>query len=348
MQRRTLRRLVPMVLVVALLAACGTDKSSKANQPSATQATPADVTFYSVLPGVSHAGIYAAQTQGYFAEENLNLTLNYAPSFSTSEEADAVTLVANGMADFGSAGIDRILQARASGKPIVGIMSIYQRDPTAVLSLDGSGIEQPSDLVGKKILPLVYESVFRLFARQVGLDMNTVTLVPLENATLVQVVAIFLTHQVDAVVMNGTEGMVQLKKGGFPAHAIYFNDYGVAMYPNVIFTTEDMIQQHPDVVQHFVNAVLRGTTYALDHPADIADYVVTTYASVMDPRQVGSQGELMQAIIPLLRPVGSQPGMMTDATWQYVYDGMVAADLLQPQPLTAAYTLRFVDAFYQE
>jgi ABC-type nitrate/sulfonate/bicarbonate transport system substrate-binding protein len=125
-------------------------------------------------------------------------------------------------------------------------------------------------------------------------------------------------------------------------------DYGVEMYSNTIFTTETMIQDHPDTVQAFVNSVLRGTQTALEGPADAARYVVNTYGSSMLNSDLDTQLAAMNRSLPLLYPTGNPPGMMSAKTWNHVHDMLVELGLIDAAIDTSkAYDLRFVETFHQ-
>ncbi len=352
MSRSTLQRQSVRLCVVLcaglMLAACGQGDDDKPSTNAPTLAPPTSITYLAVSPAMSYAGIYAAQTQGYFDDEQLVLQTLYTDEDETLRGQDMVDLVVGGQADFAFAGADRLLTARQAGQPVVAIMAISQRDPSAVLSLSESGIERPDDLIGKKIMAWNSESIFRLFAAQVGLDISQLTLVPAGDVDLRGGISMFLTGQVDAVVANAVEVEPPLRALGLEYNVLYFYEYGVAMYPNLIFTTETMLRDHPATVQHFVNAVLRGTQYAIENPDTLAEWFGETYAKQLGTGRAASQVEVMRGLVPLINPPDSNIGMMTDATWQFVYDAMVEAELLPAFEYRQAYTLQFLNAYYAE
>ena len=158
---------------------------------------------------------------------------------------------------------------------------------------------------------------------------------------------LFLSGQVDAMVVPGTDVIVQLESLGIETNALFLNDYGVGNYLNAIVTTDQMIQEQPEVVQRFVSATLRGLQYSVDNPQATASWFVEYYHDLLFPQQLESQEKALFAVLPIISPVGSQPGMMTHETWQYIFEGGVALGLVDPTvDLTKAYTLQFVENYY--
>lgn len=331
-----------MALVLVVCAACSGGDSSEPSKPTATPA-PANVTvLLGLIPQVQYVGIHVAEGKGYYQNENLTVDLLYSELGS-----DVAAAIGAGQAQFGLTSASEVLSARGQGSPLVAVMTLYQRDPRAVISLKAKGITKPSDLVGKKILLWNEDPTFGLFAHAVGIDPAQVTLVYPEGDEILQAVAPFLTGEVDAMMAPGTEVLVQLTALGIETNMIFFDDYGVLNYQNVLVTTEQMIQEQPDVVQRLVRATLHGLEYTLDDPQAAADWFVEAYHDQLLPQQIASQDETLLALLPLIRPVGSRPGMMEAGTWQSVHDGLVEVGLLDPSvdPATA-YTLQFVEAYY--
>ncbi len=341
---RIMRSVLPLLLVFALVAtAC--DQSD--DKPEATQGPPVAVTFITVTPQIYEAGYFGAVSQGYFDKENLQPSIVFTDSTLEQADSDVLAQVLAGNGQFGLVGADRILQARQQGQPLVAVASIYQRDPTAILALKNKNITKPEDLLGKKVLVWTYETIFRLFAATIDLDISQITLVSPPEGSIAAGTTMFVTGQVDAMIANGTDAIVQLSGAGIDVDTIFLNEYGVANYPNVIFTTEAMIREQPDVVQRFVNAFVRGMQYAVRNPEEIGAWFIENYGDQLLVQQRDSQVETMQAIIPLIAPPDSQPGVMNADTWQFIHDAMVEVGLLEAQDVSKAYTRRFVDAYYK-
>lgn len=340
------QRLAVLLLASILLVGCGQSDDEGKSDSAALVVAPATVTFMTSVPAPSFAGVYAAEKQGYFANEQLTVQNVFMEEVASADEQDPIELVLGGSADFGVTGADQLLTARQAGKPVVAIMSIYQRDPTAVISLTEKGIETPEDLVGKTIVYRSKGAILTLFAQASGLDLSQVTLI--QDIDLGAAIGMFMSGEVDGVISSATDTGVGLRSMGLDIHTMMFYDYGVANYPNLIFTTEAMIKDNPAVVQRFVNAVLKGTQYAVENPAEMATWFETTYPDSVLMQQVGSLSGTMEALVPLLHPQGSEVGMMSADTWAFVHDTMVAGDLLEATDVRQAYTMTFLDAYYKQ
>ena len=62
-----------------------------------------------------------------------------------------------------------------------------------------------------------------------------------------------------------------------------------------------------------------------------------------------SELESMNSSLPFLNPSGSNPGMMTASTWQFIYEMLRNQNILtEDQAIEEAYTMQFLDAIYAE
>lgn len=141
--------------------------------------------------------------------------------------------------------------------------------------------------------------------------------------------------------IEGAAGM--WRPAGLGSSRIAFYDYGVQSYANVIFTSGQLVQENPAVVQRFVNAVLRGLQYVVERPAEVAAWFVEHYGEELHPLQVDVQDEAVLAIIPLIQTATSKPGMMSAETWDYLDTNMVELGLLDASVnVEAMYTMQIL------
>ena len=219
-----------------------------------------------------------AVSNGRYTEENLDVTL-VEGGFNDKGSIKPIDNVVNGDAQFGSAALGELIQAKAEGKPVVAIASITQRSPFVIISLEDSGIVRPVDLIGKTVAindggaRLSYDAL--LTAQGVDpASVNTISRTTFGVDPLIN-------HEVDA--MGGwiiNEG-VALQEQGLKPNFMVVGDYGVDSYDFVIFTTEDMVANHADVVERFLRATLKGHQDVVDNPEKAAEAVLT-YDNTLD------------------------------------------------------------------
>jgi NitT/TauT family transport system substrate-binding protein len=319
------------VIVLVLLAACS---------PAATAATNVNVQL-SWLHNSEFAGFYVAQDKGYYTQANLHVELFPSGYDDKGNFIDPIVQVTTSKADFGIIDGTNLLAARANGTPIVAIATIYQLHPVAFTSLAEKNIVRPQDLVGKKVaVSGISKTIYTALLSSQGIDPTTVQYVERTDFTDKPLV----DNEVDVIDAWLTNEVVQLTEEGHAVNNIIASDYGIESYPDVIFTTEDMISKHPDLVEQFLKATVRGLQGALDDPDSAAKLTVT-----YDPKNLNEQTETdaMQQSLPLINPIDSKPGMMTADTWEYMNKIMTDQGLLtKPLDLSAAYNLTFLQKIY--
>ena len=85
--------------------------------------------------------------------------------------------------------------------------------------------------------------------------------------------------KVDAMEAYLTDQPFYFNQRNFPITIINPLNYGIDFYGDNLFTTETEITNHPERVEKFVRATLRGWNYALRNPDEIIDLILTKYGS---------------------------------------------------------------------
>jgi NitT/TauT family transport system substrate-binding protein len=320
------------LLISVALAACGqaAPAAAPAEPPTAVQIQLGWVHEY------SSAGFYAAEKHGHFAKQNLAATL--APGgFGADGYIDPIALVTSGEADFGIASAASLIQARAAGQPVVGIAAIFQRSPSAIITLDTSGIQRPQDLIGRRVA--VAESAmgtYNLLLTSQRIDTAAVNTVPRESFGIEPLTA----GEVDAMYAWVINEGVQLREAGHSPTMLLLSDYGVETYDLVLFTSERMVADSPAVVERVLRASLQGWEDVVANPAEAAQLTLA-YDPALD---LAGQQRRIEAALPLLRPAGSQIGSMQPEVWETTQQILIEQRLLdKPIDLSKAYTQAFLD-----
>ena len=299
MNKRMIHSLGIFVIVTALLlSACSPTKDKVTVQLS---------WFHSA----EFIGFYAADQLGYYSNENLEVTL-----VAGGPETDPIASVNAGTAQFGVTPGDSIIRAHASGQEPVAISSIFRKSPLIVMALTESGITTPQDLTGKTVgvvsptLDTTWDIQFIAMLKKMDVDPAGITFVPNEEFYSA---ADLHTGRMDATSGTfATNELVQAKIDGENVVPIYYGDYGVEFYNNLIFTNAQLISSDPELVQRFVRATLKGYQYAIEHPQEAAAFVLK-YDETLD---VAFQQATIEAQIPLLDTGDAQIGWMDNDIWE--------------------------------
>lgn len=315
-------------LVSGLLVACG--------PPMPTE--PDEVTVQlSWFHTVEFAGFYAAEQQGYYAEQNLVVRL--VPGGFDVLPWQEVT---EGRAEFGVAGGDSLLIARSEGLPVKAIAAIFRQSPVVLMALAESEIQTPQDMVGKRVgvispaMDNTNDIQFLAMLHQLGIDESEMELVLTEDYS----VSSLTSGAMDVYSGFSTNEPVEAQLQGIDVNLIFPQDYGVMIYANALFTSQQMIDEHPDVVERFVQATLKGYQYAIEHPDEATDFTLQ-YDETLD---LAFQRASMRAEIPFI-DTGDMPiGTMDKAVWQSTQDILVEQEFISsPVDLDALYTNEFVE-----
>lgn len=339
-------RLFIVFVLATLIAACdNTDKDSSPSKPEMVA-----VKIYLEAPQIEYAGIFAAISQGYFEDEQLDVELIFSiTGGSSTTDAAAVEGVLSGLPIFVGMNAETVLAHRQQGEDMVAVMSLYQRDSRSIVSNVNRGITVPADLVGKRVLVFPGdEMITQAFLDAAGVNPQDVTFVqPTPDQGINAILTAIMGGQFDGIVYS-IEADVQLTATAFPTSRLAFIDYGIQSYPNVLVTSQQLIDANPKVVQRFVNAVLRGLQYSLEQPREVATWFAQTYSNQLHVVQLRIQDQAIRSIVPLMRTTTSNPGMMTSETWNHITQDLKDANLLDAAVVpNEAYSLKFVNEYYQ-
>lgn len=255
------------------------------------------------------AGFYYADKAGYYKDEGLNVTLN-----AGGVDFPAVQMVAGGSDHFGVTGADQILLAREKGIPIVALAVIYRKSPFVLFSLQESGIDTPQELVGKKVgvkLGGNEELTYRALLKNAGVDSTQLEEIPVKYD-----ITPLLTKQIDVWPGYAINEPITAEEQGYSVNLIWPSDYGVNLYGDTLFTTEEMIRTRPDVVRKVVKATIKGWEEALKNPEQAVTYTL----QYSDKLTREHETKMMNASIPLVKPDNNPVGSMDRAVWMSMQD----------------------------
>ena len=213
------------------------------------------------IPSVQFAQFYRAKVQGYYEAAGLDVT------FQNGNDANLITLIAQGANDIGIADGTSVIPAVGQGIPIRYVATIYAQFPNVVITGADSGINTVADLRGRSIgIPGPYGSSWiMLQALLMSEGMTTADIVERDYPDYGQGVAL-QQGQVHAATGYRNNEPVQLALAGFETVQFAVDDIVPLPGPGLIVGTSTLSAK-PAALRAFVAATLRAMREIDESPA---------------------------------------------------------------------------------
>ena len=262
--RRTFLAATSLTAVGGTLAACSSDKE-KAN------GKVDKVTYLTSFGNLGRdAYIHAAVHKNYFEEAGIEVNVQYGQAGDYNHSQ----LLA-GRAQFAS--IDAsgaIIRAGKAAKPqdrdlrIVGV--VHQHTLNSLATFADNGYTSPKDLQGRTLGAVVGaapRALFPAYARLAGIDEKTIKWT---DATTQNSGSLLATDKVDGLVTQlPTKPGLEKLAGGREVLMFPYSDFLSDLYGITIMTHKNVIEEKPDLVRRFNQAIMRGVKYAVSNPEEI-------------------------------------------------------------------------------
>lgn len=245
------------------------------------------------------AGYYAAKMKGYFKEAGLEVNL-----MEGGININPMKKVVNREADFG-VGDCYLLASRLTGSPIVVIASIFQHSPLVILTLKSKNIDCLEKLAGKTFVTddSVGVIFWKSFLISQNIDVSKINFI-YDKWNLKD----FTEGKTDAISSYSSIEPYTLDKLNIKYNIISPLDYGVDLYGDALFSSEDYIKNNYETTIAMREAVVKGWEYAFAHTDELIDYILKLPG--VKERGLTSEGlkfeaeELNKMVLPNLVTVG--------------------------------------------
>ena len=252
------------------------------------------------------AGFYTALEKGYYRQAGLDVTIT-----PLQPGTDPVDIVLARGADLGVASSELVLRY-AKGDPVVVLATIFQHSPLALFVRSDIGIETPQDLAGHKVALAPWESEIFAYLQREHVSISQLQIVEHDHT-----VDSLLKGRVDALAGYETDESYYLQRSGRAFRQFTPRSSGVDFYGDTLFTTRAMVNEHPERIEAFVAASLRGWEYALAHQDEIATLIHAKYAPDLPVEKLRFEAASM---LPLVRTDLVELGHTHIARWQHIFD----------------------------
>ncbi len=274
------------------------------------------------------AGYYAAVSKGFYAEEGLDVELVEG---AIDRPPDQIVL--EGKADFGIHDGGDLLFNRLQGRPLVAVAAIFQHSPYVIISKRSTGFHHPSDLVGQTIPITQDQGSAQILAmlRHEGVKVNSVfDTAPVHFVQHTWDFSPLIDEKIKAMAAYSIDLPSMQRRYQVDLVAMKPLDYGVDFYGDTLFTSTDYLNAHPDRVERFRRASLRGWDYALEHQEEMATLIQTltsarqtrpTHQDLLD-EATGMQELILQQLVEIGH---LNPGRWEKMAKTYLELGLVSA-----------------------
>jgi len=230
------------------------------------------------IPNVQFAPYYVAEELGYFQSQGLKVKFDYGMS------TDIMSLVSQGMVDFGVSDGDQVIVARSKGLKIKAVYSMYVKYPISIVTLKENGINSIQDLKRRRIgIPGPYGSSYiglQILLHSAGLVLKDIDLISIGYTQ----VESLLSNKVDATVVYVNNEAVVLKSMG--KELSIFKVYDISpMVSAVIVTSDRKIRENPDTVKKFVKAVKFASEYIYKNNGGVMN-ILKKYIPTLSERNI--------------------------------------------------------------
>lgn len=305
--------------------------------PAAAQQPKAMKLTLNFLAGGPQAGFMLAKKLGYYRDVGIDLTIEEGKGSATTAQQ-----VATGQTDVGFADAPAAMQIRSKGAPVKIIAPILQTNGFAIISIEGSGIKSPKDLVGKKLAVqpgTAQTTLLDAILAENKLDKGRLDIVNIDPAALV---GALLEKKVDAILAGADFQSVQMRDRGFKVNDILYRDVGVPTVGLAIIARDDRLKESADLYRNFVAASLKGWDEARRNPDAAAAAVTEQFPSA------GKDQILKQLNVDLMlvcAPGAPSLGRVPDKNWQTTFDLLTMyLNLPKDKPIGDYYSNDFLPA----
>jgi ABC-type nitrate/sulfonate/bicarbonate transport system substrate-binding protein len=275
-------------------------------------------------------GVYVAQEKGFFSRESLDVTIMHS-----SGKGEHLQLLTAGEVQVTTQDAAVLLKRRADpGLPLVSIALIGQRGQQAFAALASSGFQSPKDweghLVGFKGTPPP-----DLFALLQAVDADP-ELIELVNVGFDP--RVLTEGQVDVYPVYKSNEPFLIRSWGYELTLWDAADYGVPTLGLAYVTSEEILEENPDMLVRFLRGAIDGIQYASEHVDEAVDIVLKYTGPETDPEHMRFmlEAELQDLYGPVTEGMGI--GWQSLSQWQALADLLIEVEAMPPVNVQHAFT----------
>jgi NitT/TauT family transport system substrate-binding protein len=214
-----------------------------------------------------HAWYYWAQDKGYFAKENLDVTIDQGEG-----SAATITRIMSGAYDAGFGDENAVIQTASQrpGEQPVMVYMLYSQAPFAILAKTAGPIKTVKDLAGHKLGAPAGGAALKLvplLAKNNGIAMSSIDVMQVAPALQEQMLSQGQIDAIAAFTATSYMNLVSMKQDPDKDYRwIYYSDSGLDLYSNGVMVSQKLTKDHPEAVKGLVRAINRSLKEVMANP----------------------------------------------------------------------------------
>lgn len=219
-------------------------------------------------PNINHIGFFIAQEQGFYREQELDVTLlDPGTDDYATTPAKKVEL---GQADLALCPTESVISYRTKDRPfpLIAIAALLQDDLSAIAVRADSPITGPRDLDGKTYASYAARYEDEIVREMVRHDGGSAT-IQFERPSKLGIWDTLRNGTYDATwVFTNWEG-VEAEEAGVDLRYFRLKDYDIPYsYSPVIAAGANAVEQHADTYRRFLTATKQGYMFTQENPGE--------------------------------------------------------------------------------
>lgn len=265
-------------------------------------------------------GFFAARDTGAYTKHGLDVEI-----LSGGPSVPVVQMVATGRADFGIAGADEVLLARAGGADVVALYTVYQTSPQGIMAHTSRGAKTIKDVLTSGTLAVGVGLPYAAYLKK-KYGFEGIQVVPYDGG-----VARFVSDKNFAQQCFITAEPIAAKKQGAEATVFLVADEGFNPYAGVVITRREIVEKNKALAKAFVQATREGWRSYLDDPKP-ANATMGKLNTVMDADTFAAAADAQKRLIETEETKTRGLGVMTKERWETLANQLVDLKILDKAP----------------
>lgn len=224
-----------------------------------------------------HAPVFYAQAQGWYAEADLNVTIEQGQGSGAAAQRVGAGAVDMGIADLGTA-----MVAKGAGADLVAVMNIYAKSPYQFYWLASSGITGLEDFEGRRFGNPPGDAARAMWPALAGANDIPADSIAWVNIAPSAKVSALASGAVDGTTFFANYHHVMEAAFGEDLRWFAWSDKGVNPYGNSVIANRAFLEENRDTVARMVAVLQRAHRYCAEN-AEECVAILPEFSSGVNP-----------------------------------------------------------------